>query len=782
MPRVPPPIVKTTSAVEEPVLALGAGHAALTRFFAADGVLANSLPSTGRDFEERVEQRLMAEAVASAIKDKAHLLVEAGTGTGKSYAYLAPLILWAVANNKKVLIATHTKALQQQLVERDLPFLRDLFRQRMGTEFRFALCLGTQNYVCPRRLNKAEVGGLFASRDEVDELKEINEFSRRSKTGRNIDLPFEPTSGVWSQVNRESDLCMGRACPLYDKSFFYIARRQQEQAHVLIANHHLLFAHLAAGGNESGAVLPSFDALVIDEAHQAEDVASAYLGMEFVNLGAARLIEILHNRRSGRTVLSNSPLPDVDELDKRLVGACDEAREATARFFENLQIALSHMSTHADATRAQTVRLRKPNIIENTLDEPLTRLENVMREARKRADKINDEPLFKEYEGFATRCFEMRQTITELLEHARPDYVYWASIQPRASDARHAQRVPRIAMCGAPIDVAEGMQETLFGPIAPVILTSATLTTGGDFGFLRERLGLTEERCETPVRTLTLGSPFDYEKNALLYVAKDLPDPSQAAIFEAAAIKRAVEVVQSTSGRAFVLCTSFRMVDATARAMREALPRKIKVLKQGETARGKLLDEFRRDISSVLVGTTSFWQGVDVPGEALTCVVMMKLPFAVPDDPIVQARVEALRERGRDPFNEYQVPQAVMMFRQGFGRLIRTRTDWGIVAILDPRVVSKSYGKTFLRSLPPCRVSTELEAVATFTRELDNPKDVPREKQETTEVNGVAQGSATGSQGDMEKGAFDSRAGSTSVGAVVKRASRPAVVAKQSGD
>jgi ATP-dependent DNA helicase DinG len=253
----------------------------------------------------------------------------------------------------------------------------------MGTEFRFALCLGAQNYICPRRLAKAEVGGLFASRNEVDELKEINSFARKSKTGRNIDLPFEPSTPLWAQVNRESDLCMGRACPLYDKSFFYIARREQEKAHVLIANHHLLFAHLAAGGNDAGAVLPAFDALVMDEAHQAEEVASAYLGIEVVNLGAARLIEVLHNRRSGRTVLSGSPLPKADELDKKLVEAADEAREATGRFFENLQLALN-----VDPSRMQTIRLRRPHIVENSLDEPLGRLEGVLKEARKRAEAI----------------------------------------------------------------------------------------------------------------------------------------------------------------------------------------------------------------------------------------------------------------------------------------------------------------------------------------------------------------------------------------------------------
>ena len=706
MPKV---AIKTSNQASADKLALTLDGDALDRIFAPGGLLSRALPGEGRTFEERPEQLEMATAVAAAVRDKAHLLVEAGTGTGKSYAYLVPLILWAVANNKKVLIATHTKALQQQLVERDLPFLHDLFVRRAGLEFRYALCLGTNNYICPRRLARAEATGLFATREDVDQLKDINTFAGKSKTGRGLDLPFEPSPQLWSQVNRESDLCMGRACPLYDKSFYYIARREQEKAHVLIANHHLLFAHLAAGGNESGAVLPAFDALVIDEAHQSEDVASAYLGMEVVNLGVAKLIEMLHNRRSGHTVLSGSALPQREDMEKKLAESADEAREATGRFFENLQVVLG-----LDATRTTTLRLRHKNCVENSLDEPLGRLETVLRDAKKAAEKTVDEGLVKELDGFATRCTQMRETLKELLDHARPDYVYWVAVNPRPSDGRHQTRVPRLALCGAPIDVAESMQQTLFGKICPVVLTSATLTTAGSFEFLRLRLGLTPEQCEKEVRTLTLGSPFDFKKNALLYLARDLPDPANVSYFEEAAIKRAAEVVKRTQGRAFVLCTSFRMVDRTAMFLQQVLPKKIKVLKQGEMSRGKLLSEFRRDITSVLVGTTSFWQGVDVPGESLTCVVIMKLPFAVPDDPLVQARVEALRQQGHDPFKEYQVPQAVMMFRQGFGRLIRSRTDRGIVAVLDPRIVTKSYGATFLESLPECAITDDLDDVAEF--------------------------------------------------------------------
>lgn len=682
--------------------------------FSSDGILSQVLKGTGRSWEDRPEQRAMAEAVATAIESESHLLIEAGTGVGKSYAYLVPFILWAIENKKRVLIATHTKALQQQLVERDLPFLRTLFKEKLGTNFRFALCLGTQNYLCPRRLAKSESLGILNSPNDEAEFNEIQEWSERTKTGRSLDLPFEPRPHLWAQVNRESDLCLGRACSLYEDSFFYIARRKQENAHILVANHHLLFAHLAAGGNESGAVLPSFDGLVIDEAHQTEEVAAAYLGLEVSNFSIAKLIELLHHRRNDRTILHGTALPNRVELEEKLIAAAEEAREATGRFFEDLQVVL-----RLDTTRSQNLRLRTAGTLENSLEEPLARLESVLRAAGRSAENTLDEELQRELEGYVTRCFEMRSNLSELLNHSHKDWVYWLACQPRLNtnpQFKSTPRVPRLALHGAPVDVAAAMQETLFGKVCPVVLTSATLTTGSNFEFLRERLGLTPEQSQREVNTLSLGSPFDFKKNALIYLARDLPDPSQVQAFENAAIQRVGEVLLATKGRAFVLCTSFRMVDATAIALQNLLPRSIKILKQGEMARNRLLETFRKDTSSVLVGTSSFWQGVDVPGESLSCVVIMKLPFAVPDDPMVQARIEKLKEQGRNAFSEYQVPQAVMMFRQGFGRLIRTAQDRGVVAILDPRVVSKSYGRTFLESLPECQITEELGDIAHFSQ------------------------------------------------------------------
>ena len=723
----------------------------LERIFAPGGALQSHMKSLGRDFEARPEQLEMASAVSRAARESSHLLVEAGTGVGKSYAYLIPLLIWALDNKKRVLVATGTKALQGQLVERDLPFLRAMFLENFKRDFAFALCLGTSNYICPRRLAKAQTLGLFASDKEVQALAKIQEFAAHTKTGRGTDLKIEPPASLWAQVNRESDLCMGRACNLYDNSFFFKARREAEKAQILVANHHLLFAHLAAGGN-AGGVMPPFDAVVIDEAHGIEDVASSYLGAEVSNLGAAKLIEMIASRRSGKTLISTAKFPDKNIHERLLQEAAQVAREAVGQFFEELTRAVK-----LEPNRSCNVRMIHRNLLEDRLEEPLKRLEDVLNQARHLSDLSGDEPLAKELEGFASRSAEMRRACKLIVTQSEPGYVYWASSAPRLGDGiGSAARVPRLSVHGAPIEVATALREGLFSKFKPVILTSATLTTGASFDFLIDRLGLnaapvadeesgTEDKKKTvvapifrakqteklngakpeelaatagpiePPRTLTLGSPFDYKKNALVYVAADLPSPkTNVSFWEEAAVKRCAEVVKRTEGRAFVLCTSFRLVDQVANFLERVMGGKIRILRQGEMARGALLDEFRRDIHSVLVGTTSFWQGVDVPGESLSCVVIMKLPFAVPDEPMIQARVEEIKARGGDAFGSYQVPQAVMLFRQGFGRLIRTGSDRGIVAILDPRVKTERYGQTFLASLPDCEVTNQIERLSLF--------------------------------------------------------------------
>ena len=735
--RVPAPNVPSPAAFDARIL---------ERIFSPKGALETQMRSLGREFEARPEQLEMARAVSQSARDNAHLLVEAGTGVGKSYAYLVPLLIWALDNNKRVLVATGTKALQGQLVERDLPFLRDLFRANFNRDFQFALCLGTSNYICPRRLAKAQVAGLFASDREIEALAQIQAFAAKTKTGRGTDLTIEPPAALWAQVNRESDLCLGRACNLYDQSFFFKARREAEKAQVLVANHHLLFAHLAAGGN-AGGVMPPFDAIVIDEAHGIEDVAASYLGAEVSNLGAGKLIEIIASRRSGKTILSTAKLGDSGITERALNEVAQNAREAVSVFFDELSRALSF-----DANRTTTIRITRPKLLEDRLETPFLALEDVLKRAQKLSDLAGDEPLAKELEGFTGRCAEMRRATKLIISQSEEGFVYWATSTPRLGDGvGKAARSPRLSVHGAPIEVALALREGLFSKFSPVILTSATLTTGSSFDFLVERLGLgavpelplepeavdkvtpifrakqtekldgatPEELAATPKlieppRTLTLGSPFDYRKNALVYVAADLPDPANQTFWQEAAIKRCAEVVKRTEGRAFVLCTSFRLVDATANFLEKVLGGRIRVLRQGDMARGALLDEFRRDVHSVLVGTTSFWQGVDVPGESLSCVVIMKLPFAVPDEPMVQARVEEIKRRGDDAFSSYQVPQAVMLFRQGFGRLIRTGSDRGIVAVLDPRLKTKKYGQTFLDSLPPCEVTEQIERLSLF--------------------------------------------------------------------
>lgn len=681
--------------------------------FAPDGLLSRSLGRHQRQYEERPQQQIMAREVTAAIEDQNHLMVEAGTGTGKSYAYLVPFILWALHENKRVLISTHTKTLQQQLVEKDLPFLQRLFEERLGLNFNFALCLGTQNYICPRRLAKHDSVGLFAAPGEAQELEDIQEYARQTKEGHLLDLSFEPRPQLWSQINRESDLCLGKACPLYEKSFFYKARHTQENAHILVSNHHLLFAHLASGGNDARVILPRFDAVVIDEAHQTEEVATAYLGSEISNYVVGRLLNRLLPSGNARNVLSGSKLRGQKNLEEQFAGAVAAAKEANVRFFDNVLQAM-HVADDANMTR----RLTAPLPISNELSEPLGRLEQLLMRF-KRMVEDDDGGSARELEGYAGRCGALKSTLEELLHQQQKNWVYWMQLQQRSFGNSGA---PRIALCGAPIDIGDALNEMLFSKIKPVVMTSATLTTAGTFDYLQNRLGLNslsaEEKEDSPeiaLRTTILGSPFDYAKQALVYLPPRMPNPTNGNDnYDIAAAQVAAEILQLQKGGAFVLCTSHRSVQQLANSLTELLPSSFTIMRQGEASRSRLLENFHLQKSPVLVGTTSFWQGIDIPGQSLSCVIIVKLPFASPRDPMVEARTEFLERNGKNGFMEYQVPQAVMMFRQGFGRLIRSAADHGIVAVLDPRVRTRPYGALFLDSLPDCAVTQKMDDVARF--------------------------------------------------------------------
>jgi ATP-dependent DNA helicase DinG len=681
-------------------------------FFAPDGMLARSLGSHKRQYEERPQQQIMAREVTDAIETQSHLMIEAGTGTGKSYAYLVPFILWALHEKKRVLISTHTKTLQQQLVEKDLPFLQRLFEERLELNFNFALCLGTQNYICPRRLAKHDSVGLFAAPGDAQELEAINEYARHTKEGHLLDLPFEPRHQLWSQINRESDLCLGKSCSLYEKSFYYMARNRQETAQILVSNHHLLFAHLASGGNDAGIILPRFDAVVIDEAHQIEEVATAYLGDEISNYSVGQLLNRLMPSGNARNVLSGSKLRGQKNLEEQFAGAVVAAKEANVRFFDNL-LAVMHLSEEANMTR----RLTAPLPMANDLSEPLGRLEQLLMRF-KRMVEDDDDGSAREFDGYAGRCGALKSTLEELLHQKQKDWVYWMQLQQRPSGSYGA---PRIALCGAPIDIGDALNEMLFSKIKPVVMASATLTTAGSFDYLQNRLGLQSHppnevaMPQAALHTSVLGSPFDYSSQAIVYLPQRMPNPTNGNdSYDIAAAQAAAEILPLQKGGAFVLCTSHRSVQQIANSLAEILPSSFSVMRQGEASRSRLLEIFQSEKRPVLVGTTSFWQGIDIPGQSLSCVIIVKLPFASPRDPMVEARTEFLEKKGKNGFMEYQVPQAVMMFRQGFGRLIRSAKDRGVVAILDPRVRTRPYGALFLESLPDCRITQKLSDIAEF--------------------------------------------------------------------
>ena len=636
------------------------------KIFGETGMIARAMNVS---YEHRPQQIEMAGAVEQALGAKAHLIVEAGTGVGKSLAYLVPAIIWARSENQRVVVATYTKALQQQLVDKDLPFLK----KALG-DFRYALCVGGENYLCLRRFDQLRMADLY-EQNEVGALNRIFEWSTSTRTGLRSDLDIEPSAALWGKACRQADLCFGKDCSYYRDCFYQKAKSVEQQAHILVANHHLFFADMATGGN----VLPFHKAVIFDEAHQIEDVATDYLGVEVSNASVRYLLDTLLSQRTRKGLLTR--VRSQGHEVQILRGMVDGLRVIADNFFLNL---------HPFVQKEPVLRVRRKDFVPDILSEPLLELRDALLELEA---ETHEEEL--EVKAFASRAQTLASAVRMNLAQKEDGFVYWAE-----------RENTRYRLVASPIDVAETLREELFGKKDTVVLTSATLSAAGTFTYICNRL-----RLDAPTELL-LDSPFDFEQQAMLYIAAGLDD-QQAAGYQEKFDEELQGVLAVTKGRTLVLFTSYGQLRKSAETLRKNLP-ELGILCQGEMPAYRLVEQFKAVPNAVLLGTASFWQGIDIPGDALQCVIIAKLPFAVPDDPIIEARMELLK----NPFFEYQVPQATLLFRQGFGRLIRTKTDKGAVAVLDSRIMTKNYGKSFLKSIPKCRITDERNEFRKFFERL----------------------------------------------------------------